>query len=110
MRGPEERIALTRSVGNIQVELSCQYSQEGGGRCRQEVEAVRRELLAASLREGGEDSQYVNTPSCQGPGWSSRYFGQENYEKLLGLKAVWDPANIFSFCQSVGSNKHTCCR
>ena len=109
MRGPKERIALTRSVGNIQVELTCMYSLGQGGTCRQEVEAVRQELLASSLREGGEDSQYVNTPSCQGPDWHSRYFGPENYQKLLGLKAAWDPANIFHYCQSVGSNNNTCC-
>ena len=110
VRRPEERIALTRSVGNIQVELTCMYSLGAAGRCREEVEAVREELLASSLREGGEDSQYVNTPSCQGgAGWHQRYFGQQNYDKLLGLKALWDPANIFHYCQTVGSTNHTCC-
>ena len=92
------------------MELTCMYSQgQEGGRCRQAVEAVRQDLLASSLREGGQDSQYVNTPSCQGPGWTQRYFGEENYQKLLGLKAVWDPANIFHYCQSVGSDNNTCC-
>ena len=91
------------------MELTCMYSQGAGARCRQEVESVRQELLAASLKEGGEDSQYVNTPSCQGPGWHTRYFGAENYSKLLELKAAWDPANIFQYCQSVGSNNNTCC-
>ena len=91
------------------MELTCQYTVSGGGQCRQEVEAVRERVLASSLRGGGEDSQYVNTPSCQGPGWQRRYFGSDNYEKLLGLKAAWDPANIFNYCQSVGSNNNTCC-
>ena len=108
-RRPEERFALTRAVGNIQLELTCMYSLGQGGRCREEVEAVREDLLVSSQREGGQDSQYVNTPSCQDPHWHRRYFGQQNYEKLLGLKAAWDPANIFNYCQSVGSTNHSCC-
>ena len=91
------------------MELTCQYTVSGGGHCRREVEAVRERLLASSLRGGGEDSQYVNTPSCQGDNWHTRYFGQENYETLLSLKAVWDPSNIFHYCQSVGSTANTCC-
>ena len=90
------------------MELSCHYSLGQGGTCRRALEELRQDLLASSLREGGEDSQYVNTPSCQGEGWQRRYFGK-NYQKLLSLKAVWDPSNIFHYCQSVGSSDDSCC-
>ena len=34
-------------------------------RCKNEVERLRSEVLKQSLQDGGSDSQYVNTPSCQ---------------------------------------------
>ena len=34
-------------------------------RCKQEVERLRKDVLKQSLKDGGKDSQYVNTPSCQ---------------------------------------------
>ena len=34
-------------------------------RCKNEVERLRDEVLKQSLDNGGSDSQYVNTPSCQ---------------------------------------------
>ena len=109
MRSAGDRISLTRSVGNIQTELTCKYTVAERGQCRKEVEEVRERLLAASLKEGGEDSQYVNTPSCQGDSWPRRYFG-DNYHKLLSLKRLWDPSNLFNYCQSIGSTSNTCCR
>ena len=33
--------------------------------CGREVERLRREVLRQNLEDGGADSQYVNTPSCQ---------------------------------------------
>ena len=72
------------------------------------VETLRVEVLQRSLGAGGADSQYVNTPSCQRGDWARRYFGH-NYAKLLQLKRLWDPDNIFNYCQSVGSVNNTCC-
>ena len=109
VRSAGDRISLTRSVGNIQTELTCKYTVAEKGQCRKEVEKVRERLLAASLEEGGEDSQYVNTPSCQGDSWPRRYFG-DNYHKLLSLKRLWDPSNLFNYCQSIGSTSNTCCQ
>ena len=107
-RGPEARLALTREVGNLQSELTCMYPP-GEDTCRTVVENTRTEMLASSLALGGTDSQYVNTPSCQGEGWERRYFG-ENYQKLLAVKKAWDPDNIFNYCHSVGSRNHDCCK
>ena len=38
-----------------------------------------------------------------------RYWGKENYMKLLKAKHFWDPQNIFNHCHSVGSTKEDCC-
>ena len=76
--------------------------------CRLSVESLRHEILEKSLESGGQDSQYVNTPSCQDEDWGRRYFG-DNYGKLLAIKKLWDPKNIFNYCQSVGSNSSSCC-
>ena len=75
---------------------------------RHAVDTLREEVLQRSLGAGGADSQYVNTPSCQRGDWARRYFGH-NYAKLLQLKRLWDPDNIFNYCQSVGSVNNTCC-
>ena len=77
-------------------------------RCRESVENLRQKILRKSLESGGEDSQYVNTPSCQDEDWGRRYFG-ENYEKLVAIKKLWDPKNVFNYCQSVGSKSSNCC-
>ena len=107
-RGPDARIALTREVGNLQSDLTCLFPP-GEDACRKLVEKTREEVLASSLDHGGVDSQYVNTPSCQGEGWEKRYFGT-NYEELVRVKNAWDPDNIFNYCHSVGSRDHDCCR
>ena len=49
----------------LQVELTCLYPPAAPPTCAGAVAALRAELLAESLRRGGVDSQYVNTPSCQ---------------------------------------------
>ena len=77
-------------------------------RCRESVESLRKEIVEKNLESGGQDSQYVNTPSCQDEDWGRRYFG-DNYETLLTIKKLWDPDNIFNYCQSVGSNSSSCC-
>ena len=125
LRGPEDRLALTRAVGRLQMEFTCMYTKarKYGGtktllnlctiyyfrtKCRQSVESLRQEILKKSLESGGQDSQYVNTPSCQDEDWGRRYFG-DNYGKLLAIKKLWDPKNIFNYCQSVGSKSSSCC-
>ena len=108
VRSPEQRISLTRDVGRIQMEMTCMYSMTKSNTCRREVETLREKMLRLSLRNGGKDSQYVNTPSCQAGDWSRRYFG-DNYQKLLHLKNVWDPKNLFNYCQSIGNNRKDCC-
>ena len=107
-RGPEARIALTQSVGQLQSELTCMHPPQDK-RCQKVVAYTRAILLADSLALGGSDAQYVNTPSCQGEGWAERYFGH-HYPALLGVKQVWDPDNIFNYCHSVGSQDHDCCK
>jgi len=111
VRSPEDRIALTRDVGRIQMEMTCMYTlSDINSRCKQEVERLRKDVLKQSLKDGGKDSQYVNTPSCQDENWKTRYFGEANYEKLLGIKKHWDPSNLFNYCQSVGSKHGNCCQ
>ena len=53
-------------------------------------------------------SKYTNWPSCDSTDWMTRYWG-ENYNRLLAIKAYWDPHNIFNHCQSVGSTDNMCC-
>ena len=106
-RDPSARIALTRDVGKLQIELTCMHPP-GEKKCPNVVSEVRAQLLQANLAKGGTDSQYVNTPSCQSDGWGKRYFGN-NYPALLKLKEAWDPENVFNYCQSIGSTSDNCC-
>ena len=55
--------------------------------------------------------QYTNTPSCdRGLGhFGDRYWGRENYQRLLRIKGQWDPQNVFHHCQSIGSSPNSNC-
>ena len=111
-RSKDARLALTRDVGRVQMEMTCMYSMAETNSCRREVEQLRERLYDVNMEGGGQDSQYVNTPSCQQGDWAKRYFG-DNYPKLVELKRAWDPRNIFNYCQSVGSDgkgKGKCCQ
>merc|ERR1712227_36270 len=106
----QDGCSLSPNVGRVQLEMSCMYTEaDADSECREEVTKLRSELLNQSVLNGGENAQYVNTPSCQDEKWASRYFGLKNYNKLLKLKETWDPLNLFHYCQSVGSDNHNCC-
>jgi FAD/FMN-containing dehydrogenase len=103
------RIALTEEVGRIQAELTCTYRPGPGASCPARVRAVREGMVGRSVELGGADSQYVNTPSCQAGEFGARYWGS-NYPQLQQVKAVWDPANMFNYCHSLGGDSgiHCC--
>ena len=103
------RIALTAAVGRLQAELTCTYRPAAGASCPATVAAARARMVARSVALGGADSQYANTPSCQGGGFGRRYWG-DNYQQLVQVKAAWDPANTFNYCHSVGGDpRGDCC-
>jgi len=90
--------------------MTCLYSQtDTDSRCKHEVERLREDIMRQSISNGGSYSQYVNTPTCQDASWAERYFGFENYQKLLVLKKLWDPDNVLHYCQSIGSSNYECC-
>ncbi|MFJ9630117.1 FAD-binding oxidoreductase [Streptomyces sp. NPDC101175] len=50
---------------------------------------------------------YINFPSSRvSEGWETDYFG-ENHARLLKVKQVYDPENVFRHAQSVGSGVRT---
>ena len=70
----------------------------------------RRVRTDHSTRRTQPIYQYTNTPSCDGTGdFGERYYGAEKYRRLLRIKKVWDPDNVFNHCQSVGSDPNSKC-
>lgn len=66
-------------------------------------------LHATALRWAGDfwralrpygDGGYVNVPNAPSSDWQQEYYGA-NAERLRQVKAAYDPANVFSFEQSV---------
>ena len=70
----------------------------------------RRVRTDPSTRRTQPIYQYTNTPSCDGTGdFGERYYGAEKYRRLLRIKKIWDPDNVFNHCQSVGSDPNSKC-
>ncbi len=61
------------------------------------------DALAAGL-EGNYTGAYVNYIDARLQNWTTVYYGQEGYIKLLKIKKRIDPMNFFRFNQSIGSH------
>ena len=69
-------------------------------RNRRWVEAFRRSMLP--FTRGG----YVNYIDRDVVHWQRYYYGS-NFERLVTVKAAWDPANVFRFAQSIPTTAAT---
>jgi FAD binding domain/Berberine and berberine like len=54
----------------------------------------------AALHRWASGGVYPNFPDPDLDGWEHAYFG-ENYDRLVGVKAMYDPENFFRFHQSL---------
>jgi FAD/FMN-containing dehydrogenase len=59
-----------------------------------------------TVRPWGSGRVFPNFPDPALKEWASAYYGT-NYERLLGVKATYDPDNFFRFHQSLPSNRHS---
>ncbi len=50
---------------------------------------------------------YINYIDPLLPDWAKKYYG-DNYDKLVELKAKWDPDGFFNFQQGIGSDFEPC--
>jgi FAD/FMN-containing dehydrogenase len=73
---------------------------------RAEGEAARSWLPRswALLHQSGSGGVYPNFPDSDLPDWGHAYY-RENYERLLDIKATYDPDNVFNFQQSLPSTR-----
>lgn len=61
------------------------------------------EDFAPLLYQLGEGSYYSECEFFMNPGqWQQRFWGQENYEKLLEIKKTWDPELVFECRHCIG--------
>ena len=51
--------------------------------------------------EGG--GQYLNEANVDQEGWQGKFYGEGNYERLLGIKEKWDGGHVFYATTAVGS-------
>jgi len=65
---------------------------------------IADKIAARFLRFG--HGTYLNEPSVFLPGWKSAYWG-DHYGRLLQIKRLWDPANVFSCYHCVGYEEFT---
>lgn len=47
------------------------------------------------------DGAYVNVPNVGMQQWETAYWGSEHFERLRGIKAKYDPHNVFRYEQSI---------
>jgi FAD/FMN-containing dehydrogenase len=70
-------------------------------------DAARRWLTKSwrTVRPWGSGRVFPNFPDPDLKEWASAYYGT-NYERLLRVKAKYDPDNSFRFHQSIPGNRH----
>jgi len=52
------------------------------------------------------DGAYVNVPNVGMQGWATAYWGSRHFERLRGIKAKYDPHNVFQYEQSIPPASH----
>jgi len=63
------------------------------------------EVLAPAFYKFSEGSYYSESEYSMEGTWKERFWGKENYERLLSIKRTWDPSFVFSCRHCVGDEE-----
>jgi hypothetical protein len=67
-----------------------------------EKSSIRIKNAVQKLRETiGDNSTYINHSSIDEPDWGNTFWGEENFNKLIELKAKYDPHDVFKHRYSI---------
>lgn len=64
---------------------------------------LRQSRLESTYYRFGANS-YFSESAYFMPGWQQRYWGAETYNRLLQVKAKWDPKGLFGCRHCVGDD------
>lgn len=72
----------------------------------QQKEDYVHRVLGPQIYQFGSASYYSESEYSLSPGqWQNRFWGQENYDKLLNIKNTWDPEHIFGCRHCIGDEE-----
>ena len=63
------------------------------------------EVVAPAFYKFSEGSYYSESEYSMEGTWKERFWGKENYERLLSIKRTWDPSFAFSCRHCVGDEE-----
>ncbi len=110
---PNDSVVIQKSLNKrfYAFEFTCLYDTKSTRKtesCKQAVNGIDQRMTELA---GPTLNQYMNTPSCHngnGKKFYKRYWN-ENYDRLMRIKRIWDPDNVFNHCHSLGSTNEECC-
>ena len=101
------KVAISPEFGVFQWDFSCLFLNKKSA-CPKFVRELKRTISLDDRVPKISQFQYGNTPSCEEIDFGPRYWGS-HYPRLLRIKKIWDPTNVFNHCHSVGSTDQHCC-
>jgi hypothetical protein len=67
-----------------------------------EISSNRTKEAVQKLRKYiGSDSTYINHSDINEPNWGNTFWGEKNYKKLMDLKEIYDPNDMFHHKYSI---------
>ena len=63
------------------------------------------DVVGPAFYEYSEGSYYSESEYSLEGNWKERFWGKENYERLLEIKRTWDPTFVFSCRHCVGDEE-----
>lgn len=92
-------IAFFISSATVSPDATSEEMSTASRRLTYDILGPWREI--APHTEGG--GSYLNEANVMEPEWQADFYGEEIYQRLLGIKKKWDPRGVFYATTAVGS-------